>query len=737
MATTDMQRLVVSLEARTKAFENAMNKALGIANKRGRAIESQFMKMNKNIAGRMVGIGKGMVAGIIAGIGTRELQQLSDAGTRITNALKVAGLSGAELETVYGKLRDSAMANAAPLETLVGLYGRLSLVQKELGVSQAQLYGFTDKIAVALRVAGGDAQSASGALLQLSQALGGGTVRAEEFNSIQEGALPILQAVAAGMKEAGGSVSKLRQLVIDGKISSQAFFRAFEAGAPILDQRVAGATFTIGQSIINLNSAMIDAALEFNNATGAGGGFARGIDNVARAIKDFDVAGFIRKLQDTSGAIEKFMQDAGNSGFFMWLAETLTGKELTIGKPIDLETVEAEKKVASLQREIELLKQQIENSKEMKVDTTEAESRLASLLRQVGAVQMAVTNASTSVRPYVPGTPGDPNAMAEQWGKTAKPIPKIKQISYKDYAAAGSGKKGKRDRDDDYERETKQIIERAAAIQAETAAQAALNPLIDDYGYAVEKARTEQDLLNAAKEAGKTVTPALRAEIEQLAHWYATSAAEAERLAESQDHIREAADFAKGMMLDTVNGLRDALADGKLEWKELADIAIQALNKITDKLLNEVLDALFKVEDAAGGSGGGWLSWLFKGLGSFGGGGGFSIPGRAAGGPVRKGQPYIVGEKRRELFVPDQSGRILPSVPSSTRTQAGSGGDGNLQVVINNAPPGTAAREEKSGGADKRQLRRLVVEVMNENLATGGADKSMKRFGAQPTKVRR
>jgi hypothetical protein len=40
-------------------------------------------------------------------------------------------------------------------------------------------------------------------------------------------------------------------------------------------------------------------------------------------------------------------------------------------------------------------------------------------------------------------------------------------------------------------------------------------------------------------------------------------------------------------------------------------------------------------------------------------------PGRASGGPVRAGQPYIVGEKRPELFVPSENGMILPRVPES------------------------------------------------------------------------
>lgn len=47
---------------------------------------------------------------------------------------------------------------------------------------------------------------------------------------------------------------------------------------------------------------------------------------------------------------------------------------------------------------------------------------------------------------------------------------------------------------------------------------------------------------------------------------------------------------------------------------------------------------------------------------------------REAGGPVRKGQPYVVGEKRPELFVPDSNGTILPSVPDGGGTPFATGG---------------------------------------------------------------
>lgn len=53
---------------------------------------------------------------------------------------------------------------------------------------------------------------------------------------------------------------------------------------------------------------------------------------------------------------------------------------------------------------------------------------------------------------------------------------------------------------------------------------------------------------------------------------------------------------------------------------------------------------------------------------------------RAAGGPVEAGQPYIVGEHRPELFVPDVPGTILPSVPTTSAPASTSSGSSFTQT---------------------------------------------------------
>ena len=111
---------------------------------------------------------------------------------------------------------------------------------------------------------------------------------------------------------------------------------------------------------------------------------------------------------------------------------------------------------------------------------------------------------------------------------------------------------------------------------------------------------------------------------------------------------------------------------GEIDFQNLArSIAASLANIAFDEYIREPLEQIF--EDlmkslvgglSGGGKGGGLFSQLFQGLGSvfsglfsflgFGG-------GKALGGSVSAGRPYVVGEQGRELFVPETSGRIVPN----------------------------------------------------------------------------
>jgi tape measure domain-containing protein len=593
---TEVETLLLRLEATQAKFEKQMKAAYNSADRNSRRIESRFARMNKSVGGSFSALQGVMIKAFAAAAAARGAQQLIDSATRIENALKVAGLAGTELTKVYDQLFQSAQRNAAPLEALVTLYGRAALVQKELGISQQELLGFTDKVALSLRVSGKSAAESSGALLQLSQALGSGIVRAEEFNSILEGALPIAQAAAAGLEEAGGSVSKLRQLVVDGKISSEAFFRAFEAGSVILEEKVAGSTFTISQQFDRLQNSLIKAADKFSKATGAGADFGEAIGNLALMIDKVDISGLVDQINgyimaadQAAVSTQNFLREIGKASGLSSVGEFLTNNKYANALGI------------------------------YSGDAIE---------RRMGA------NGATSSDPALAA------ALASRFGgqRTTQttgriqPSASVNTVSLRDLAAPVSTKSGGRGggskRENDFAREVAQIRERTAALQTELQVMSGLNPRIDDYGFALEKARAAQELTLAAQKAGMQITPELTASINELAGSYAQASVDAEMLAESQDKARQAAEDMKALGKDVMSGFISDLRQGKSASEALAG----ALQKVADKLLDVALNSLFD---------GGGVGGLFGGGGRRGGLlGGFLIPGILHSGGVAGSDGY-------------------------------------------------------------------------------------------------
>lgn len=100
------------------------------------------------------------------------------------------------------------------------------------------------------------------------------------------------------------------------------------------------------------------------------------------------------------------------------------------------------------------------------------------------------------------------------------------------------------------------------------------------------------------------------------------------------------------------------------------------LQSIIDKL-GAIISLASKVTDVLGGSGGSGPANVQAGRGA----GAHAPGGRAHGGPVYSGQSYMVGERGRELFVPNTNGRIVPNDVVS----AAGGGDWNVTINAPNA----------------------------------------------------
>ncbi|MTH64723.1 tape measure protein [Paracoccus shanxieyensis] len=258
-------------------------------------LEKRFAQMDAQTAAlgtRMraaTGILKSFAIGFAGAFSVSALSGLSDKFTALSNTLKVVAGGQGDVNALMSELNGIASRTRAPLGATVELYQRLSIAGKELGASQSQMMRFTENIGLALAQQGGSAEQASGALFQLSQALGGSVVRAEEFNSIVEGAYPIALAAARGIDEAGGSVAKLRQMMLDGKLTSGEFFNAILSQTDELEAAFAKTTPTIGQALGRLGEEFMLTVGRFNELTGASGGVASAILFAANHLREFAV----------------------------------------------------------------------------------------------------------------------------------------------------------------------------------------------------------------------------------------------------------------------------------------------------------------------------------------------------------------------------------------------------------------------------------------------------------------
>ena len=96
------------------------------------------------------------------------------------------------------------------------------------------------------------------------------------------------------------------------------------------------------------------------------------------------------------------------------------------------------------------------------------------------------------------------------------------------------------------------------------------------------------------------------------------------------------------------NALAKAITSGKLGFDDLKKVALTAMNQIAQASLRGLFNS-----GGSDGLGSGLVSGLSSLVASL-----FGSPGRASGGPVSAGRPYVVGERGPELFVPSNGGRI-------------------------------------------------------------------------------
>lgn len=211
------------------------------------------------------------LAGYMAGVVTiGSAISKMDLYTGINNKLKLVTSNQKELNQAMDDTFAIAQRSASSWSAVNDVYSKYMSNAKTLNLTQEQTAKLTEITSKAVAISGSNAESAAAALFQYGQALDGGVLRAEEFNSLVDGAGGLLNAMAKGL---GVTRGELRQMMLDGKLTGDVITIALLNAGDSVEQLYGKTDKTIAQSLEMLSNGIT----KFVGETGQGSGAAQSL----------------------------------------------------------------------------------------------------------------------------------------------------------------------------------------------------------------------------------------------------------------------------------------------------------------------------------------------------------------------------------------------------------------------------------------------------------------------------
>jgi tape measure domain-containing protein len=240
-----------------------------------RQADTSVRALNSSMGGLRSALG-GVVSVLASGAIAKAVIDAADAFSGMRSRIALSISAADDLLAVEKQLYDQAVANRAALEPTVQLYQRLRGAVE--GLTNEQTLSITDAWSKTLVISGASAQGAASSTLQFSQAIAGGVLRAEEFNSIIESNTRFVQALASSL---GVSVGEVRKLVNEGVITTDVIFKALKENAAEFADEYKKIPLTVASAFVNVGNAFTSYIGNADQASGASATLAGFINSIA------------------------------------------------------------------------------------------------------------------------------------------------------------------------------------------------------------------------------------------------------------------------------------------------------------------------------------------------------------------------------------------------------------------------------------------------------------------------
>lgn len=253
-----------------------------------------------------------VMAGIGVGLGIRDLAETADSYTNLSARINIATRENGDFESAMAGVHLVALQTNSSLHATGDLFTRLNTVGKDMGMTQKQALDLTKTVTQAIQIGGGSAQASEAAVTQFIQAMQGGVLRGEEFNSIMENGYGLAEALAKGL---GVTTGELRKMAENGELSAERVITAVQKQASQVQKTYDQFPTTIGNALQRITTSWEILIGKMDQSNGASATVAQWLVTLADNITELDVV----------------LNDIGEG--FVWVGDQL--------KKIDPATIEA------------------------------------------------------------------------------------------------------------------------------------------------------------------------------------------------------------------------------------------------------------------------------------------------------------------------------------------------------------------------------------------------------------
>lgn len=223
------------------------------------------------------------LAGAWAGaFATHQLIQFADTWNQLNGRLRLASSSSEDYVQSQRVLMEISQRTGTSLEANSNLYSRIAQSLRDAGYASADVAKVTETVATSLKLSGASTEEASSVITQLSQALGSGVLRGEEFNSIMENGGRLAKLLADGL---GTTVGGLRNMANNGELTTNKIVPLL-TNVEILRKEFDTLPASISGSVQKVQNAFLAWVGGANDAVGASSTLSGVLDGLANNIDD-------------------------------------------------------------------------------------------------------------------------------------------------------------------------------------------------------------------------------------------------------------------------------------------------------------------------------------------------------------------------------------------------------------------------------------------------------------------